>query len=845
VYHNGTWGTVCRDYFNDAAARVVCNMLGYGYIGWNIGSRYGAGSGRIWLDDVQCNGTETNISHCKHSGWSRHNCHHSNDVSVSCATTRLVGGVSAYEGRLEVYHNGTWGTVCDEHFNNAAAKVVCNTLTGRLAGHFIGNRYGAGRGPIWLDNVRCNGTEKNILDCQHNGWRSHFCRHHNDVSVSCPTVRLVGGARPQEGRLEVYYDTTWTTRNYINDAAARVVCYMLGYGHNGQVIKNRTSASSRRYLNTVHCSGNETNIKDCPLYSKYRNLYADSVSCSSSVRLVGGSNPREGRLEVYHNRIWGTVCHDHFNSTEARVVCYMLGYGYVGQLLGNRYGAGSGPIWLDDVQCKGTEIDITQCRHSGWSNHNCSHRQDVTISCPVTARLVGNGNPREGRLEIFHNGTWGTVCDDDFNGAAARIVCYMLGFEYVGQVVDNRYGAGSGPIWLDDIQCNGTEANLFNCPNRGWGSHNCLHDEDVSVSCYNEVRLIGGLRFNGRLEVYHNGTWGTVCDNGFAGAAARVVCYSLGFGYVGRVIDHAFGAGIGRIWLDNVRCNGTESSIINCQHNGWGSHSCTHNEDVSVSCPMVKLVGGVSPLEGRLEVYYNDTWGTVCNDAVNGAAARVICYMLGYGRIGRFVSKRYGEAKGRIWMDNIVCNGTETDIAYCRHSGRGVQSCTHRNDVSVSCSNVRLIGSSRPTKGRLEVHYNGIWGTVCDNGFTNAAARVVCYSLGYGYVGRVIGNAFGTGRGRMWLDNVRCNGTESSIVNCQHKGWGIHSTVVNTVTMFLFRVSLTRLRQLLCLEEEIHELDVWKCFMLISGEPFVIMDSLTPQLELFAILLDSDTSDER
>ena len=373
MYHNRTWGTVCRDYFNDAAARVVCNMLGYGYIhvGWNIGTRYGAGSGPIWLDDVRCNGTERNISHCRHNGWGSHNCDHSNDVSVSCRLTamRLVGGMRPHEGRLEVYHKGTWGTVCDEHFNNEAAKVVCYLLTGGLVGHFIGNLYGAGSGPMWLDNVQCNGTENDISDCQHNGWGSHNCTHSQDVSVSCPTVRLVGGSRPQEGRLEVYYGATWISPNYINDAAARVVCFMLGYGHNGQLIRTGPGSSTGW---SFLCSGNETNIHDCPRSFTYRYV-TNSMSCNSSVRLIGSSISREGRLEVYHNGTWGTVCRDHFNSASARVVSYMLGYGHVGRVIDHAYGAGSGPIWLDNVHCSGRELSIVNCQHNGWGNHNCQH----------------------------------------------------------------------------------------------------------------------------------------------------------------------------------------------------------------------------------------------------------------------------------------------------------------------------------------------------------------------------------------------------------------------------------------------------------------------------------------
>jgi len=52
-----------------------------------------------------------------------------------------------------------------------------------------------------------------------------------------------------------------------------------------------------------------------------------TIYCSFSVRLIGGSSSLEGRLEVYYNYVWGTVCDDGFTDSSARVVCYMLGYG--------------------------------------------------------------------------------------------------------------------------------------------------------------------------------------------------------------------------------------------------------------------------------------------------------------------------------------------------------------------------------------------------------------------------------------------------------------------------------------------------------------------------------------
>ena len=216
------------------------------------------------------------------------------------------------------------------------------------------------------------------------------------------------------------------------------------------------------------------------------------------------------------------------------------------------------------------------------------------------------------------NATWGTVCGDGFDNAAASVVCCSLGYESVGRFVGNRYSAGpAGSLRLDGVRCNGTENSIADCELGRWGSsHDC---DRVSVSCP-AARLAGGTSpREGRLEVYHDGAWGTVCDDGgFTDAAARVVCYSLGYeGGVGRHLGSRYSAGSGTIWLGGVRCNGTERHIDEGSHAGWAGHECpAHGPDVSVSCryTAVRLVDGSSSTEGRLEVFYNGRWGTVCDD---------------------------------------------------------------------------------------------------------------------------------------------------------------------------------------------------------------------------------------
>ena len=88
------------------------------------------------------------------------------------------------------------------------------------------------------------------------------------------------------------------------------------------------------------------------------------------------------------------------------------------------------------------------------------------------------------------------------------------------------------------------------------------------------------------MEIYHNGEWGTVCDDGWDLNDAQVVCNELDIGSAVAATDRAFyGEGRGKIWLINLECIGTERMIRNCSHRGWGiSHSCHHYEDAGVKC---------------------------------------------------------------------------------------------------------------------------------------------------------------------------------------------------------------------------------------------------------------------
>ena len=98
---------------------------------------------------------------------------------------------------------------------------------------------------------------------------------------------------------------------------------------------------------------------------------------------------------------------------------------------------------------------------------------------------------------------------------------------------------------------------------------------------------------------------------------------------------------------------------------------------------------GISKFGGRLEFYYNGTWGTVCDDVWGIREAAVACRQMGFLGVSNSDNPLFGPGVSpqTIWLDDVVCRGSESRLIDCGHAIIGQNDCLHSEDVGIVCTN--------------------------------------------------------------------------------------------------------------------------------------------------------------
>ncbi|XP_078145661.1 lysyl oxidase homolog 3B isoform X1 [Centroberyx gerrardi] len=482
IFYKGEWGTICDDDFSLANANVLCRQLGFvSATGWTHSAKYGKGQGKIWLDNVLCNGGEKSIENCKSRGWGNSDCTHDEDAGVVCKDERIPGFVDSNvidaqvdenrveevrlrpvvvmakrklpvtEGVVEVKYKDGWAQICDVGWTIKNTRVVCGMLGFPHERKVNKNFY---------KRLKKRAAEK----------------------VSRPKVNVSAGGRQ-------------TSKAKANS-------------------KSKQSGSGKRlylerqknhfHLHSVSCLGTEVHLAACPLeFTKPNSTSACAggmpavVSCmpgpqytqnsalkkkmktSSNVRLKGGAKLGEGRVEVLKNSEWGTVCDDRWSLQSASVVCRELGFGSAKEALtGARMGQGMGPIYMNEVKCLGQEKSIWNCPFKNITAEDCQHTEDAAVRCNVpymglenSIRTTGGRTRYEGRVEVMgsdSNGTqsWGLICGEGWGTKEAMVVCRQMGLGYANHGLQETWYWDSSNVTemvMSGVKCTGSEMSLSQC----------------------------------------------------------------------------------------------------------------------------------------------------------------------------------------------------------------------------------------------------------------------------------------------------------------------------------------------------------------------------------------------
>ncbi|XP_070644765.1 antigen WC1.1-like isoform X2 [Bos indicus] len=129
---------------------------------------------------------------------------------------------------------------------------------------------------------------------------------------------------------------------------------------------------------------------------------------------------------------------------------------------------------------------LLKCNDSVSEPAGSAASEESVPYCPefLALRMVSEDHQCAGWLEVFYNGTWGSVCCSPMEDITVSMICRQLGCGDTG-TLNSSVGLreGSRPRWVDGIRCQKTDTSLWQCPSDPWNYTSCSPKEEAYISC--------------------------------------------------------------------------------------------------------------------------------------------------------------------------------------------------------------------------------------------------------------------------------------------------------------------------------------------------------------------------
>ncbi|XP_070694977.1 scavenger receptor cysteine-rich type 1 protein M130 [Pempheris klunzingeri] len=605
------------------------------------------------------------------------------------------------EGHVEIYRNNVLGYVGDHFWSTENEDVICksthcgkhDTSTDILRP--IGSH-------VWLNEIKCNGTENHLWECQSPGWNISKARRETVKKIKCSnTVKIRLHGHKCAGAVQYSTDgqtfSGYFCAENFEPKEARLLCQSLGCGAHKEIVKGEWKAwNSNPKKMMIQCSdiGSVTNLWQCA-------TPPGSQSCKSPASVICKG----------HNRL---------------------------QLRGNTSNVCSG-LLEDEKQtpvADRTSSPATLCQQMNCGT-NVSYSEDGTnLKCTdnVSVVLMDNGKESKcyGSVYITVNGASHPVCASKWTTKEAEVVCLELG---CGTIISAERKPATEGI-LDNVKCSGSESSLWYCrAKRDNKPFKCSSKAYVVCSGSVNSRLVDGLgKCAGKVEIHYEGRWQRVDKKEWREATSNTVCKQHNCGSW-RILEK-FSQGSGDFLPKTVTCLSSAKNISECTMAPTkNTNPPREKEAVGIICEEHKVVFLENACSGKVGIEQGDKtyWLSGSIETWNQKSADAVCQQMECGKADSFdtVSNSSIDTTTAVWDESYNCFSNAKSLFDCTKTTK--PSDHNRTIATVTCSgNPRQLNLTNECWGTVNVCVGGKCGGVSKDTWTEQNSLKLCEELDCG-----------------------------------------------------------------------------------------------------------------